>query len=82
MTTFTSSLPESLLKNLGDAAKELNLPKNKIIEKALSVYLEQLDKALYKASYINAIGDEDLLSIAEEGAHEYLSQLNIWDESK
>lgn len=82
MTTFTSSLPESLLKNLGKAAKELNVPKNKIIEKALNIYLEQLDKAMFKASYKKAKGDQDLLTIAEEGSAEYLSQLTDWDEAK
>jgi predicted transcriptional regulator len=47
MATFTSSLPDDLLKQLADKAKELKLPKNKLIEKALSIYLEQLDRAAY-----------------------------------
>ena len=38
--------------------------KIKIIEKALKVYLEQIDKAQFKASYKRAVGDKDLLSIA------------------
>jgi hypothetical protein len=32
---------------LSEKAQELNVPKNKIIEKALAVYLEQLNKAAY-----------------------------------
>ena len=35
MATFTSSLPEKLLNQLATTAKELRMPKNKIIEKAL-----------------------------------------------
>ena len=32
MGTFTSSLPDDILKQLADASKSLKLPKNKIIE--------------------------------------------------
>jgi len=35
MTTFTSSLPDELLKRLNEKAEKLAVPKNKIIEKAL-----------------------------------------------
>jgi len=45
MTTFTSTLPEHLFFLLSEKAKELNMPKNKLIEKALSIYLAQLNKA-------------------------------------
>jgi predicted transcriptional regulator len=47
MSTFTSILPDSLLKQLGDAAKALSMPKNKVLENALRLYLEQLNKAQY-----------------------------------
>ena len=32
MTTFTSTLPDNLLQLLNKKAKELTIPKNKIIE--------------------------------------------------
>ena len=51
MTTFTSTLPDSLLQLLDKKAKELAMPKNKIIEKALSIYLEHLNKADYIKSF-------------------------------
>lgn len=75
MTTFTSTLPEDLLKELTDAAKNLNLPKNKLIEKALRLYLEQINKAAYIKSYREMGEDVDILKMAEEGMAEYAKQL-------
>lgn len=75
MATFTSSLPDSLLEKLSEKAKVLSLPKNKIIEHALRIYLEHLEKAEYIKSYKNAADDQDILTIAEEGLEDYLSQL-------
>lgn len=81
MTTFTSSLPQHLLQLLEEKAKELGLPKNKLIEKALSIYLDQLNKAAYAQSYRRISEDEDIINIAEEGMEEYLSQLKEEDEN-
>jgi hypothetical protein len=75
MTTYTSTLPEDLLKELTDAAKNLNLPKNKLIEKALRLYLEQISKAAYIKSYREMGEDADVLKMAEEGMAEYAKQL-------
>ena len=75
MTTFTSTLPEELLKRLNEAAKGLSLPKNQIIEKALTIYLDQLKRAEYVKSYKQASEDENVLLMAEEGMTEYLKQL-------
>ena len=79
MTTFTSTLPDSLLQLLDKKAKELSMPKNKIIEKALSIYLEHLNKADYIKSFKNMAKDIDTLTIAEEGMEEYLTQINDED---
>lgn len=76
MTTFTSTLPEDLLKLLSEKANKLSLPKNKLIENALRLYLEHLEKAEYIQSYKKASMDKDLLSLAEEGMEDYLNQLN------
>ena len=75
MTIFTSSLPESLLKQLDERARQLSMPKNKIIEKALTLYLDHLKKAEYAKSYKSAADDEDILLVAEEGMIEYLSSI-------
>ncbi|MDD2981864.1 MAG: CopG family transcriptional regulator [Crocinitomicaceae bacterium] len=75
MSTFTSSLPDDLLKLLADKANELALPKNKLIEKALRIYLEQLNRAAYVKSYKQMSQDEDVILLAEEGMIEYMKQL-------
>ncbi len=75
MATFTSTLPDELLKQLGEQAKKLSLPKNKIIERALSIYLDQLKKAEYIRSYRQAGNDSDILTLAEEGMEDYFKQL-------
>ncbi len=79
MATFTSSLPDDLLKQLAKVAKEMKLPKNKLIEKALSIYLEQLDRAAYIKSYKRAGKDPDMIAMAEEGMADYFQQLEDLD---
>ncbi len=76
MTTFTSTLPDDLMKVLKDKADQLSVPMNKLIEKALRIYLDQLNRAEYVRSYKKASEDLDLISIAEEGMEEYLKQLS------
>lgn len=75
MTTFTSTLPDELIKNLNEMAGKLAIPKNKIIEKALKIYLDQLSRAEYIKSYKLASEDENIIEIAEEGMVDYLKQL-------
>jgi predicted transcriptional regulator len=75
MATFTSTLPDNILQELSEKAKKLSLPKNKIIERALSIYLDQLNKAEYINSYKRGANDDDIISIAEEGMEDYFQQL-------
>lgn len=75
MSTFTSSLPDDLFAKLGEKAKKLSVPKNKLIENALRLYLEHLEKAEYIQSYRQAAEDKDILLMAEEGMEDYLKQL-------
>jgi metal-responsive CopG/Arc/MetJ family transcriptional regulator len=75
MATFTSTLPDNLLKMLSEKAKALAVPKNQLIENALRLYLEHLEKAEYIKSYKQASQDQDLITLAEEGLEDYLSQL-------
>ncbi len=82
MTTFTSSLPDDLLNRLGEAAQRLNLPKNKLIERALEIYLDQLTRAEYVKSYRQAAEDVSTMMVAEEGMNEYLTQLSEHDEAR
>lgn len=76
MTTFTSSLPDNLLFKLKEKADELKMPKNKIIENALELYLEHLDRAAYLKSYKRMAQDADMVQMAEEGLSDYFKQLN------
>ena len=75
MATFTSTLPDEILQRLSEKAKKLALPKNKIIERALTIYLDQLNRAEYIKSYERAANDTDILTIAEEGMEDYFKQL-------
>lgn len=75
MTTFTSTLPDELMQKLNEMAGKLALPKNKIIEKALLIYLDQLNRAEYIQSYKQVATDENIIAIAEEGMVDYLKQL-------
>jgi hypothetical protein len=82
MATFTSTLPEILWVELNQKATELGVPKNKLLEKALRLYLDHLNKASYQRSYKKMAGDTDLLALAEEGMEDYLNQLRIQDEAR
>ena len=75
MSTFTSTLPDQLLDRLSQKAKELKMPKNKLIQKALESYLDQLNKAEYIQSFKQAAQDEDIMKIAEEGMATYIIQI-------
>lgn len=75
MATFTSTLPDDLLQRLADYAKKLSLPKNKLMENALNLYLDHLKRAEYAKSYRQAAEDEDILLVAEEGMDTYLKQI-------
>lgn len=76
MSTFTSTLPDDLLDKLKDVANKMSLPKNKLIERALRIYLDQLNKAEYIKSYKAMADDTDILMLAEEGMEEYLQEIN------
>jgi hypothetical protein len=56
-------------------AKALALPKNKLIENVLRLYLEHIEKAEYIKSYKATVNDPDILTIAEEGMADYLKEL-------
>jgi len=75
MVTFTSTIPEDLSRQLNETARSLSLPKNKLIENALRLYLEYLERAEYIKSYVQATDDADILQMAEEGMNDYLRQL-------
>lgn len=75
MTTYTSTLPDDLLKRLTEIAKELKLPKNKLIEKALTRYLDDIKKAQYAKSFQKVAQSKEMMELAEEGLPEYFKTL-------
>lgn len=76
MPAFTTSLPDDLLHDLAQRAEAYGLPRNRFIERALRIYLEQLDKAEFRASYQRMSQDSETLKLAEEGMVAYLEQLS------
>jgi len=76
MSTFTSTLPDDLFRRLSEKARELKIPKNKLIEKALSIYLDQLNRSAYLKSYRQMDEDTDVIQLAEEGMEEYLKNID------
>ena len=80
MATFTSSLPDNLLELLNKKAKELSLPKNKLIEMALVIYLDQLKRAEYVRSFKQLTEDADIINIAEEGMEDYLTDIKNFEQ--
>ncbi len=77
MSTFTSTLPDDLLSRLNELSRKQAVPKNKIIEKALSIYLDQLNKAEYIKSYKASANDKEVMDIAEEGMIDYFKPSKI-----
>ncbi|MGB5981842.1 MAG: ribbon-helix-helix domain-containing protein [Nonlabens sp.] len=83
MATFTSSLPDDLLDQLGKAAKEMKLPKNKLIEKALTMYFEKIEKVKYIQSYKRMANDPEMNKFAEEDLEYWFNELDkLEDEAR
>lgn len=76
MSAFTTSLPDDLLRELAARAEQYGLPRNRFIERALRIYLEQLDRAEFRASYQRMAKDPENLQLAEAGMVNYLEQLD------
>lgn len=76
MATFTSSLPNDVWQLLNEKAQKLSIPKNRLIEKALRIYLEQLTRAEYIASYKQMSNDANIIVMAEEGMADYLKTVD------
>jgi len=79
MATFTSSLPDELLEKLSEEAKNLKVPKNKLIQKALEYYLEKLDKAAFIKSYKKMDNDPDMVAMAEEGIEDWFKMIEEYE---
>lgn len=63
--TYTSSIKKSLMARLTMYSKKYNLPKNKIIEMALSRYFGTIKKAELQETFKKAGYDKALKRITE-----------------
>lgn len=70
--TYTSTLSAEVAETLGEYSRKLRLPKNKIIEDALTSYLENLKREEYARSFRRAAQDEEMQELAEQGLVDYL----------
>ena len=77
MTTVTITLPDDLVRDLGEYASNMTLSRNRIIEKALRLYFEHLNRAQYIQSFKQANEDSELTAMAEEGMRTYLSEIEL-----
>lgn len=75
-SVFTSSIKSSLLKKLDDHSQKYKMPKNKIIESALSKYFEELKREEYRRSFRRANKDPEMQVMAEEGLEDYFKILD------
>ena len=83
MTTYTSSLPDEVLAKLSDIANELRVPKNRLIERALSLYLENIERQLFIRGFQKKKGNSELLELAEMGGQDFLAELEgLEDEAR
>lgn len=74
--TYTSTIPRDLLLMLNKYSELFEIPKNKVIEKALRYYFDELKKAEYVKSFKKANEDGEMLTMAEEGLEDYLKILD------
>ena len=74
--TFTSTLPEKVLKELNRQSSIYKLKKNKIIEKALLKYFEENRRNELIQSFKRANADAKMISMAEDGIADYLQLLD------
>ncbi|MCF0059531.1 MULTISPECIES: CopG family transcriptional regulator [unclassified Dyadobacter] len=78
--TYTSKLPDTLLKELELVAAKLKTSKKDVIAAALTHYFEELKKAEYIASFKKAKGEPEIIEMAEEGFGDY-SKLRLKNSS-
>lgn len=74
--TYTSTLSNDLMDSLNEFAQKLKVPKNQLIEQALSSYLEELKRMEYVRSFKRANQDDEIKAMAEEGMDDYLKMLD------
>jgi hypothetical protein len=67
------------MSKLNRYSNKMAVPKNKIIERALHKYFEELKKTEYAKSFIKAAKDQDILDMADEGLDDYVEILKRYE---
>lgn len=79
MTTYTSSLPESTLNQLTAISQQLDIPKNQIINEALTKYFFEIERQQYIASFERVAKDSEMAELGDMGLVDYVDHLNMLD---
>jgi hypothetical protein len=72
---ITTSLPSGLVTRLNEYSIKFNIPKSRILEKALEAYFDRIKRAEYIRSFQMAARDSEVSLMAEEGLEDYLKIL-------
>lgn len=73
---FTTTLPESMLLDLGKVARELSLQKNDILIDAFVAWRKAYTQKLLAESYAKAAHDKEFQALAEDGMNDWQAQVS------
>ncbi len=79
---FTSSLPIDLCNSIDQYALENNIPKNKVIEKALLLFFEGIERQEFRESLKKYGRDAEFVELAEWGMDDYSKGLEKYPYEK
>ncbi len=78
-TTYTSTLPSTVMEEVVEYAKKKKISKNKVIEIAVKKLLEQEVSNELVESFKKFANDPDMIEMAEWGREDYAEQLKNFD---
>ncbi len=78
-TTYTSTLPSTVMEEVVEYAKKKKISKNKVIEIAVKKLLEQEVRNELVESFKKFANDPDMIEMAEWGREDYAEQLKNFD---
>ncbi len=79
--TYTSSLPSIVMEELQEYANRNNQKKNKIIEEAITVFLNEKRKKEYADSFKKMKNDPEQKFLAEAGLGDFLKMIEDYEKS-
>ena len=79
--TYTSSLSSTVMEDLKEYASRNNQKKNKIIEEAITVFLNQKRKKELAESFKNMKNDPEQQFLAEAGLGDFLKMIEDYEKS-